>query len=190
MIKIRVLIFLMLFPKITFAATPNAQTMLQNFVAAIPNLVQMITAIAYVLGMIFVVKGILEFKTFGESRTMQSRDRQLSVPIIYITVGAVLLFLPTSIQVGMSTFWTTPCPYCYIQQGGEWATFIANCFLIVQLVGLIAFIRGLLIFTTISSSGGGNTFSKGLMHVIGGILCMNIYQLLQTVFTTLGLPAH
>ena len=99
------------------------------------------------------------------------------------------MYLPTSVTVGLTTFWSTPTPYAYVTATtGQWASFMRSCFLIVQLIGTISFIRGLVILSRLGErSGQGDTLSKGLTHVIGGILCINIYQFVQVIAATFGI---
>ncbi|OGT38590.1 MAG: hypothetical protein A3F12_06865 [Gammaproteobacteria bacterium RIFCSPHIGHO2_12_FULL_38_14] len=168
--------------------TFSAEDMLANFAKNIPNLMRMVTALAYVMGMGFILKGILALKEYGESRSMMSQGTSLKGPMIFLTVGTLLLYLPTSMQVGLSTFWTDPNPYSYLQESDQWSSFLNIVFLIVQFIGTIAFIRGLVIMTQLAGHGGQpGTFSRGLTHIIGGIFCINIYQFTQVIAATFGL---
>lgn len=165
----------------------NAQDILVNFAKTIPDLTRLITAFAYVMGMWMIIAGIIKLKHFGESRTMMSTEHSLKGPLIYITIGAMLLYLPTTVQVGLSTFWADPNPYGYVEEKNQWMEFINICFLVVQFVGTIAFIRGLIILSHLSGHGGQpGTFGRGITHIIGGIFCINIYQFVQVIFFTLG----
>lgn len=166
----------------------SAQTVIENISAAIPNFMRMVSAIAYVMGMYFVFLGVVKLRAYGEARTMMSQEHSLKGPLIYLTVGAFLIYLPTSVQVGMSTFWTAPNPYGYLQEEDQWTQFINDCFLIVQFVGIVAFIRGLVIMTQLAGHGGQpGIFAKGMTHIIGGIFCVNIYQFVQLIMGLFGL---
>lgn len=166
----------------------SAQDMINRISEQIPNLMQMVTAIAYVMGMFMIYIALLKFKRFGEMRTMMSMQHHLSEPVTYLFAGAMLLYLPSSVQVGMSTFWAEPNPYGYLQQQDQWSLFINNCFLVVQLFGTIAFIRGLLILTHASKEGGGGgALGRALTHIIGGVFCINIYQFVQVILFTIGI---
>lgn len=167
----------------------NAQTMIENLVKQMPQLMQMVTAIAYVMGMYMIIQAIVKMKHLGESRTMMSHEHSIKGPLILLTVGALLLYLPSSVQVGMSTFWTDPSPYGYLQEQQQWQDFINDCFIIVQFIGTIAFIRGLVIFSHLSDGRGQATFGKGLTHIIGGIFCINIYQFVQVIMVTFGMQS-
>lgn len=166
----------------------SAQDMINRITEQLPSIMRMVTAIAYVLGMYFIFFSLMKFKEFGEQRTMMSSQHHLKEPVTYMIVGALLLYLPTSVQIGMSTFWADPAPYGYLEDQDQWSQFINNCFMVVQLFGVIAFIRGLVILShTGSSHGGQGQFGKGLTHIIGGLFCINIYQLIKVVLWTLGI---
>jgi intracellular multiplication protein IcmC len=172
-------------------ASITAVDVIANFVKQVPSLMRLITAIAYVAGMYFVFHGIMLLKQYGEMRTQMSGQHHLKGPVIFIVIGTLMLYLPSSVQVGMSTFWTEPNPYGYLQEGqDQWSQLFSNIFMIVQLVGVIAFIRGLILLTHLGGHGGQQgTFGKGITHIIGGILCINIYQFVQVVMVTLGLQS-
>lgn len=189
MFIVAVLLILPLQAQAVDVSSLNAQSMINNLMTEIPALMRLVTAVAYVAGMYFVFLGIMKLKQYGEQRTMMSGEHHMKGPIIYLTVGAMLLYLPTSVQVGLSTFWTDPSPYSYqdIIEQSQWMQFIGNCFLIVQLVGTISFIRGLMLLSHLGQHHGGGqpgTFTKGLTHIIAGILCINIYQFVQVVSVT------
>lgn len=164
----------------------SAQSILINIAKQMPNLMRMVTAIAYVMGMYFVFLAVVKLRSYGESRTMMSQEHSLKGPLIYMAIGAFLIYLPTSVQVGMSTFWTSPNPYGYLQEQDQWSAFIGDLYLIIQFVGVIAFMRGLVIMTHLAGQGGQpGTFARGMTHIIGGIFCINIYQFVQTIWATM-----
>lgn len=165
-------------------------SILQNLKAQVPNLMRMVTAISYVMGMFFIVNGILKLKQYGEARTMMSQEQKLGPSIVYLAVGAMLLYLPTSVQVGMSTFWAQPNPYGYLEETEQWQVFLGICFSIIQLIGVIAFIRGLVLLSHIGGHSQQGTLSRGLTHIIGGIFCINIYQFVQVILMTLGIQTY
>ncbi len=171
-----------------YADTPSLATMLTNFATAVPNLMRLVTAGAYVLGMFFVVAAIMGMKHFGELRTMMSQEHGVLGPVVEFFVGVMLLYLPSTIRTGLSTFWVTTNPYAYVTStSDQYSTFINSCYSIMQIIGIIAFIRGLIILKKV---GGGRaqqeSFGKALSHLAGGILCMNLYNTLQVLEYTVG----
>jgi intracellular multiplication protein IcmC len=176
-----------------FTAAPDASTMMVKLAASIPTLMQLVTAIAYVMGMFLVIRAVIELKHLGEARSMMSSERHgMAKPAALIFVGASLLYIPTAIHMGMSTFFTSANPYAYATGGqGQWCTVLQDFFLVVQLIGVIAFIRGLMMLTQVGGHGGQpGTFAKGLTYIIAGIFCVDMYDFVNVVMTTLGMTAN
>lgn len=168
-------------------ANLSAQDMIINISKQIPNLMRLITALAYVMGMYFMIMGIVKLKHYGEARTQMSTEHSLKGPIVFLIIGALLLYLPTTVSVSLSTFWTDPNPYAYVDEKGAFSDFWNVCFLIIQFLGTLAFIRGLIILSQLSGHAQPGQFGKGVTHIIGGIFCINIYQFIQLIFVTLGI---
>jgi len=57
---------------------------------------------------------------------------------------------------------------------------------VVQMVGLIAFVRGLSIMKKAAEGSSQATMPQGLTHLIGGVLAINIYQFLSIMDATFG----
>ncbi len=168
----------------------NAATMITNLGKSIPNLMELVTAIAYVMGFFFVINGLFHLKKYGEQRSQSSGDASLKGPLLYLFVSAALIYLPTTIRTGFNTFWTEPMPYAYdTDKKDAWSALITASYMIIQLIGVIAFIRGLVMLTSLGGHGGQQQggLSKALAHIIGGILCIDLYDFLQTVLNTLAL---
>lgn len=179
---------LLLFVGPTFAAVPNAEVMIRNFASVTPQLTKLATALAYVMGMGIMAKGVVGLKHVGEMRTMASREHSLKGPLLSLFVGAALCYLPSSVQVGLSTFWADPNPYGYLKESTDtWAQLTKAVFQIVQLVGGIAFIRGLLMLSHLGEGHQQGALGKAMAHIIGGVFCINMYQLVQVITNTLYL---
>lgn len=168
---------------------PTLDQVVANIGDNVGGLLKMATAFAYVAGMYFVVQGILELKHMGEQRTMMSSEHGMKKPIMLLVVGGFLLYLPSTIKTALNTLWDTPNPYGYVtSQTDAWSLLITNSFLILQLIGLVSFIRGLIILTHAGGhSAQQGTFGRGMTHIIGGILCINMYDTVRMIATTLGL---
>lgn len=169
--------------------TPDVSSMLINFATSMPALMQLITALAYVLGFFFILKGVLGFKEFGEARSASSQNASLKGPLAYFFVGAALVYLPSTVHAGLTSFWTNPTPYAYIPAKADtWTPLYNAVFMVIQLIGTIALIRGLVILTHMGGHHGQpGQFGKAMAHIIGGILCINLYGFLQAIITTLGI---
>lgn len=166
--------------------------MLQNLKEQVPSLISLVTALAYVMGFFFTYKGLVELKKFGEQRTMMGGEHHLTGPLIYLFVGAMLIYLPSSVYTGLYTIWGEGyTPYAYDTESGDAFSIMQDTvYLIVQLVGVISFMRGLVLLTHMGSGQGGGqpgTFGRALAHIIAGILCINLNAFVTMLSATLGI---
>lgn len=164
----------------------SPESILANIKNTIPALTRFATAFAYVFGMVLVILGVVQLKHAGEMRTQMSHEHHLTKPLLMIAMGTLLIYLPSAVNMGLTTFWAEPNPYGYIEQTDQWQEVINVCFAVVQFIGVVAFIRGLILLSRAGEGGHQGNFGKGMMHVIGGIFCINIYQVIQVVFATIG----
>jgi len=170
-----------------YAQPNNAAGMLMNIAQTVPAFMQLVTATAYVMGMWFVIMGVNGLKHFGEARASHSPEHSLKGPLIQMTVGTLLLYLPSSVQSGLETFWTNPSPYAYTKEAADqWSVLIQDSYSIMQFIGTVAVIRGFLILNQLAGQAQPGTFGRALTHIIAGILCINIYGFLQMLNATLG----
>lgn len=165
--------------------------LVDNLGTNIPSLMRLVTAFSYVTGMWFIIMGIIDLKHFGESRTMMSSEHGLKKPITFMVVGSFLMFLPSSVAVGLYTIGFQPNGLGYVpQEKTAFTDLLRNSLLILQLIGVIAFIRGLIILTHTAGHGGQpGTFARGMTHIIGGILCINMYDTVWMISYTFGLQS-
>jgi intracellular multiplication protein IcmC len=172
----------------SFAGVPNVADMLTNISQTMPDFMRLVTATAYVFGMWFIYQSVVELKQFGEQRTQYSSSASLKGPAIQLTVGTMLLYLPSSVGAGLTTLWTDPAPYAYMDEATtQWSLLMDSGFMAIQLIGTISFVRGLLTLNHLGASSAQDTFSKGLTHIIAGVLCLNLYGFLDAVNVTLGM---
>lgn len=201
----------------THAAIPDAITMVRQLSQSIDSIMVLILVLAYVIGIHQIISGLHKFKKMGqEGGGGRAGLDHLSGPIAHLIIGGIFMYLPTALNVGVSSFFGskggdflfTSTQFVEINRGCNAESLLtgsaASCknqsslwgytanatFKIIQAIGLISFIRGwLLLLQHADKSGSSNDsggFSKGLTHVIAGILAMNFVTLLQVVGKTLG----
>lgn len=170
------------------ANLPNLQTMITNFATAVPNMMRLVTAASYVMGMMMVAASVVGMKHFGELRMAMNKEHGIWGPIIELLVGCSLLYLPTTIRAGLNTFWVTTNPYAYETAADSSSSFMQTAFTIVQLIGVIAFIRGLMMLNQLGSQQASpQLLGKAAAHLTGGILCINIYNTIKMLEATIGM---
>lgn len=190
-LKLIVLFSFLLLAGCNTSSAPNYQNMLISLSSSYPAIWKLTTAFAYVLGFYFIMKAVMALKQYGESRTMMSSSHSLKTPMAYILAGSALIFSPTVYKdILLTTFGTTQttCIMCYENVSG-WSTQASDAlFGLVQVVGVMAFVRGWIYLAKAGEQGGQpNSFGKGLTHIIGGVLCINIIGTYQVLSNTFGL---
>ncbi|MBL7479614.1 type IV secretion protein IcmC [Legionella bononiensis] len=175
------------------ASQADILTNLANSLAPVERL---ITGGAYLIGSAFIFKAIYSLKVYGEARTMMSNSASVKEPIMYLMVGAILIYFPTAFKVFMqSTFgYQNVLQYAPVNSSNQALdTLFGNgsvvgrpLAMLIQVIGLIAFVRGWVLVARSASQGqppGGT--GKGLMHVFGGILAINIVGTINMINNTL-----
>lgn len=165
---------------------PNIGQAIVNLVSSVPAIYQMVTAIAYVMGLYFATAGIMKFKTLAHAQSMSAATGQVKGPLIYLLVGSMLLFYPSILQVSLQTFFQSNSVLAYPTSHAITHQIIASVIIIVRVIGAIAFIRGWVLMSHLAGQQSApNTFSKALTHIIGGIFAINIYGVWEILKTTL-----
>lgn len=169
---------------------------LNNVAASLAPVEKLITGLAYLIGVMFAVKALYSLKVYGEARTMMASNASVKEPLIYFLVSAVLIYFPSSFQLMMnSTFgYSNVLQYAPVNSPNQAINTLfgpgsgvgQSLTLMIQVIGLIAFVRGWVLIARSAGQGqppGGT--GKGLMHVFGGILAINIVGTLEIVNNTL-----
>jgi intracellular multiplication protein IcmC len=177
------------YTQLAYADVPNVATMLANISADVPQFMQLVTASSYVMGMWMIFRGVSGMKAFGEQRSQMSTHTELKSAIVLLTVGTGLLYLPSSVQAGLTTFWTDPNPYGYVTEASDdFSAMYQDAFLVIQLIGTIAFIRGLLTLSQMAGhQGQPGVLAKGFTYIIAGICCINLNDFLAAINGSLGI---
>lgn len=169
---------------------------LKNISHSLVPVQQLITGSAYLIGCAFLFKAIYSLKIYGEQRTMMSSSSSLKEPMVYLFVGAMLIYFPSAFKVMMqSSFgYENVLQYAPINSQNQSLNAIfgsgsavgESLCLFIQVIGLVAFIRGWVLVARSASQGqppGGT--GKGLIHVFGGILAINIVGTINLINNTL-----
>jgi len=190
LISLSLLIPLCFLPETAWAA-PDLKEILRNLARTIGPLQQMVTGFAYVMGMAFIFRGLYKLKIYGDLRTMMSSQASLGEPITYLVVAAVFIFIPTAMDIMMqSTFgYTSPLAYgeWSATANGQYGDALRVALMVVQLFGVIAFVRGWMLIGRQAQHGMQSGMGKGIAHIIGGLFAINIVGTATIIQNTLGL---
>jgi intracellular multiplication protein IcmC len=170
---------------------------INNIARSVAPIERMISGFAYVMGIMFAIKAISSLKQYGESRSaMSSNNANMKEPMVYLLVAAIFIYLPTGLQIILNTTFGSAdaniLAYQPVNNGigstlfGSGSNIGQSLTLIIQAIGIVAFVRGWILIARSASQGqqpGGT--GKGLVHVFGGILAMNIVVTLEIINNTL-----
>lgn len=166
-----------------------------NIASSMAPVQRLVSGAAYLIGIAFAIKALYCLKSYGESRTMMSGNSSIKEPLAYFLVAGMLIYLPTGFQILMnSTFGPNSSILSYADSSnptmdalfGQNSLVGTSLALIIQTIGLIAFVRGWVLIARSASQGqppGGT--GKGMIHVFGGILAMNIVGTLEIINNTI-----
>jgi len=167
-------------------------SILINIAKSLIPVQNLITGAAYIVGISFALKALYSLKIYGESKTMQSSSTSIKDPLFHLMVAGFLIFFPTGFEVMMNSTFGYSNVLAYSDSsltdsmfGGD--SELGNAVVIIfQTIGLYAFTRGWILIARAASQGqqpGGT--GKGLMHVFGGVLAVNIVGTIELLKNTL-----
>lgn len=156
-----------------------------------PALVNFMNLLTGLIGVVLVGMSVFKFIEFDRS----NGQVRLITPFMYLFVGAALYFFSTSADTmlatvfGGSTSVNSLLSYSGSGVSDKQAQFIKSLVMVVRLIGYVAFIKGWLLLKKIGdgSQGSDEAFSKALIHILFGVLAINIVATVNVISSTFGL---
>ena len=192
-------VFIIIFPQLGFAAglsgsVSDAISIVINISENIGSLQQLVVAFLYFSGIGFFIKALYHLKVYGEARTMMATQTSMKQPLTWMCVGMAFIALPTTIEITLNTFFASNNGILSYEDWNKASgdllssQLMSAIFSIVQLVGLISFSRGWFIIAQAAQHQGGGqaTMGKGLIHIVGGIMGLNIVQTINILDNTIN----
>lgn len=174
----------------------NQADILNNIANNLIPVERLVTGGAYLLGLAFAFKAIYSLKVYGEARTMMSSNTSIKEPLMYLLVAGMLIYFPTGLAILLQTSFgsSSILQYAPVDSNNQAISAVFGTgsvigrpiAIIIQVIGVIAFVRGWVLIARSASQGqppGGT--GKGLIHVFGGMLAMNIVATLQIINNTI-----
>lgn len=184
------LLITILIPVNAWAAAVDLQQMLVTLKSQLPSLELLFSGAAYLLGTGFVMAAVYQLRIYGESRMMMPGHTNLYKPVATMVSGAMLIYLPTTYQIFLTSIFgsATISPLDYQSNEQQWVLLAEVAVYIIKLVGIVAFIKGWVILARGGQSGGQqSTLGKAFTHIIGGTLALNVVAVQNILFTSIGL---
>ena len=174
--------------------TSDSFSILINIANNLSPVQSLMSAGAYLMGIGFAIKALMSLKAHGENRQgMSQGGSPMKEPVLYLVVAGMLIYFPSAVDVIMTTTFGAPNILSYSQLPSSVVSILSGntalgnaLMVIIQTIGLYAFIRGWVLIARSGASGqqpGG--LGKGLTHVFGGVLAINIVATLEMIDNTL-----
>jgi intracellular multiplication protein IcmC len=208
-VMIALIFFIAIYPMPAIAAiTYDVQDILKNMRGLLHPFLLLILGVSFTGGVWMIFRGLGMFKVFGQAQTQMSRPGELGGPLLYMLVGTILIYLPsTSSIVGQTIFGSDQVDIfeggtLYLARGGyastrilsyaavgvesQWADLTDTIILYIQFIGFLAFVRGWFIISHAGQPGTQpGVISKGIVHLIGGICAVNFIPLVEILHNTI-----
>ncbi len=171
-----------------YAQEYDLQNVVRNISIQIDPIKNFLMVLSYVIGVGMCVVAIMKLKKYGTKTAFMHVEMTLLGPFLQFFVGVGLFYLPTFLTSLNQTVWQD-VSNVDITLGYETessANYIAPILGIIQIIGIIAFLRGWVQISRATNAGNQpGVVSKALTFIIGGLLAINIQLVICTFNQTL-----
>ena len=165
----------------------------QNIGEQIDPIKNFLIILCYVIGVGMSVAAVMKLKKYGTRTAFMHVEMSMVGPFLQFFVGVGLFYMPYFISSLNLTLFNTDAIASSIlswtaTSSDDFETYVIPILGVIQIIGIISFIRGWVMLAKATNPGQQpGAISKGITHVIGGILAVNIYTFIEVVYQTLGL---
>ncbi len=160
------------------------------------DVADLLSSVATVVGVAFIFGGIFKLKHMADMRNMMQGQADITKAIILIMVGGFFIWAPYLMEAITYTLFkndisSLQSKYAInVEAGSELRKFYESLVIILQVIGMISFLRGLFVFAGMAKGHSQpGTFAKGMTHIIAGVMLVNITAFLAVFRDTLAIGA-
>ncbi len=150
--------------------TPDLITMIGNLSRSLYPVQHLISGGAYMLGILFFLTAIAKLRKIADHRSGSSSQEKMYSPMMYLMIGAALLYLPTALDIMANTSFGIGNVLTYTSYNPS--NIFSSMGLVIQTAGVLWFVRGCVLVAHASQPGTQHG-PKGLVFIIAGVLAMN-----------------
>lgn len=169
-------------------------SMMQNLSNNMEDVYPMVQGFCYLLGVFMVLKGMFMLKKLGYKTAFMHAGSSMVGPAAVIMIGVIMMYAPEFLRIMFFTLYgdanvANTKSWVSSHSGSDtWYHAIKPAIGVVQVVGLCSFIRGwvLMIKSTGENAPPGN-IGKGMMHIFGGVMAINITGTIDMINKSLGI---
>jgi uncharacterized membrane protein HdeD (DUF308 family) len=164
-------------------STIDLVTIIGNISQSLYPVQRLITGGAYLLGILFFMTAIMKFMKIGDYRAQHSSREKMFTPMMYLLFGAILLYLPSALDVAANTAFGVGNVLTYTSYNPY--NIYSSMGLLIRTAGVLWFVRGCVLVAH-SSEPGTQQGSKGMLFIIAGILSMNFDNTVSVINSILN----
>lgn len=167
----------------------NVSNMLVTFSSSFPQIKKLVFGLSYLAGFWFIMSAIQKLKALSSPNAASMGQHAGRSAIIQLLLGAVLLALPSFVKMILFSLWGTEsimAPSGFSQGALSYSVEKAIVGL-MQLLGYISVVRGLMILNKVAHQQSQETYGKGMLHIFGGILAINIMKTIEVIKNSFGI---
>lgn len=154
---------------------PDVTALLVSLQDTVKHLNLFISSFAYLSGFTLVFFALFKLKESGAGAG-RNPNQDFRGPLVSIFTGSALIFMPTFINSILATVYGTNVITAYNESAGDWTQAINTLVKIVNFVGAVSIVRGLLHFHKAGQGQAQDSFARGLIHLVAGAIALNIVQ--------------
>lgn len=191
-IKLLTALLLIFTSQIVFADTPvTPSDIFDNLNISMEKIYPSLIRIINLAGYFMILKAFFMLKKLGHRTAFMGGSGSLMGPIGVIFIGIVMINAHEFIKILVTTLFQDKVQNTKAWEASKgsdsWFTALTPMIGLIQVIGLLAFFRGVIILTKACNENAqpGNV-SKGLMHILGGVMAINITGTIDLIDRTLG----
>lgn len=166
---------------------------LTNLVKSFPGIYQLIGAFCYLAALVFIVIGIRRLAVVQQNKGRS--DETHGGVIAALLFGALLAYVPELMNAATctaATRYSTSRMFDYVQHKHEAPANLGAVFDLVRLIGLVSFIKSLMLMRQIAhgigDAGRSARWGQAFWMMIGGVAAWNIIPTISILAATFGIP--
>jgi hypothetical protein len=150
--------------------TTDLVTIIGNFSQSLYPMQRLISGFAYLLGILFFITAIEKLKKIGGKGRQGSSQDHMYTPMMYMIIGAMLIYLPTALHIMANTAFGVGNVLTYSNYNST--SIYSSMGLLIRTAGILWFVRGSVLVAH-ASEPGSKDGAKGLVFILSGIIAMN-----------------
>lgn len=175
----------------TSSTGQNMEQIFSNIGLQIDPIMNFLIVLCYVIGAGLSISAIMKLKKYGTRTAFMSVEMSLVGPFLQFFIGVALFYMPNFIAAINVTIFTSSGvenTLSYTSSSVDYDSYVEPVLGVIQIIGMISFIRGWVMLSKATNPGQQpGAISKGITHVVGGILAVNIRTFITVIYQTLGL---